>query len=222
MIARHGTEISAGRYPSAAAGCRASSGGWMRLNSCFSWNSETLPERRPFEKFSTSTSFDELGEAADHPRTVDDQFADGVHHAVEPLERNAHGFGLRQSLRSRPALARAAAAASARCGFALLAASAASAGASTRFLGRQFRDPRQQRVHGGGISASLDHWRCRNFFRTSTDSRHMSTISALGFKTPSRNWPNKILDAMGNGGEPVQVRLARLSLSPCAWSGKGD
>ncbi len=48
--------------------------------------------------------FGEFGEAAHHAGTVDDQFADGVHHAVEALEGDAHGFGLRQGFGSGAAL----------------------------------------------------------------------------------------------------------------------
>ena len=39
------------------------------------------------------------------------------------------------------------------------------------------------------ISASLLHWRCRQRFSTSTDSRQTSIISALGCKRPSRSSP---------------------------------
>src|SRR5271155_878984 len=41
--------------------------------------------------------FGELSETADHACAIDDELADGVHHAVQALERDAHGFGLWQS-----------------------------------------------------------------------------------------------------------------------------
>ena len=41
-----------------AAGCRAPAWSDTRLNSCFSWKSETLPARRAFENCRTSTSFE--------------------------------------------------------------------------------------------------------------------------------------------------------------------
>ena len=44
---------------------------------------------RKAERFDEALEF---GDAPDHSRTVDDQFADGVHHAVKPRQRNAHGF----------------------------------------------------------------------------------------------------------------------------------
>jgi len=43
----------------------------------------------------------QFGDAANHFRTVDDQFADGVHHAVEPRERDAHGLDVRSRFGGR-------------------------------------------------------------------------------------------------------------------------
>ena len=43
----------------------------------------------------------QFGDAANHFRAVDDQFADGVHHAVEPRQRDAHRLGARSRFGGR-------------------------------------------------------------------------------------------------------------------------
>ena len=182
----------------------------MRLNSCFSWKSATLPARRALENCRTSTSF-QFGQAAEHARAVDDQLADRVHHAIEPLKRNAHGFGLRQGLRlplrrrrprGSPKRGRRSSGGRFRarrrlrcCGFVF------------DFFRCQFRDAREQRIDCGG------HFRVARPLAVQEFLQHVDRLQqhvhdfGAGLQNTIAQAADQVLHAMRDRREPVQADL---------------
>ena len=166
----------------------------MRLNSYFSWNSPTFPCSRSFEKLSVSTSF---SSSATRP-TI----------RVRLITSSPTVFIIRSSRDSamRTDFAAAAAVPGSLTGFLAGAAtgaasSDASAGAPSLPVGRVTASESSTSIGANSairpssestpvrIAFSSAHWRCKVFFRTSTDSRQMSTTAGEGSSSPSRKRP---------------------------------
>ena len=150
--------------------------------------------------------FGQFGEPAEHARPVDDEFADRVHHAVEPLERNAHGFGLRQSLRRGGARGRR----NRRCPDRERFHSGRSFGFTAFlgcFFGRELRDSREQRINGGGhfgIARPLAVEKLLEHIHGLEEQVH---DLGAGLQHAVAQASDHIFDAMGHRGEPVQTDL---------------
>ena len=165
--------------------------------------------RQPrLRKLQDLDEFREFGEAAEHARAVDDELADRVHHAVEPLERNAHGFGLRQAACAAAADARArqagdvpaASASDSRRGFGF-------AHFFRDLFGREFRDAREQRIDRSGHFGVARPLAMQKLFQHVHGLQaHVHDFGA-GLQRAVAQAADQVLHAMRDRGKPVQAHL---------------
>ena len=89
------------------------------------------------------------------------------------------------------------------------------------FFGSEFSDLRQERIHGGAHFVVAGPLAVQEFLQDIYGLQANVHDIGAGLQDAIAQAADEIFNAMRNSGEPMQIRLARRSLSPCAWSGKG-
>ena len=160
-------------------------------------------------------NFDQLRQfrqAANHARSVDDQLADCIHHAIQAVERDAHGFGLWQRRLLRAFCGSGGSSSLRRTGIGVSRGSPFGdrlRGSFRNILG----DSRQQQIHCRAhfqIARPLAVQKfLQNVHRLQADVHNFSA----GVQRTVAQLADQILDAMRHRRQPVQSNLRRRTFN---------